>query len=862
MSKEIRYDGQVAIVTGAGNGLGKCHALYLAARGAKVVVNDLGGDIHGDGSRSSSAADAVVEEIKAAGGEAVANYDSVTDGEKIVQTAIDTYGTVDILINNAGILRDVSFIKMADKDWELIQQVHLEGTYKVTHAAWPIMKEKGYGRIVMTTSAAGIYGNFGQANYCAAKLGIVGLANCLAVEGRKYDIQVNTIAPIAGSRLTETIMPQDLLEKLKPEYVTPLVCWLVSQQCEDTGGIYEVGAGYIGKLRWERTTGGMFNTKHGLTPEQVAAKWNKIHDFAQADHPSNTNEAFGPLVEAMNNPPLGGNELIDLDAAAKGTLELESSYDEGDLALYALGIGMARDPEDEMERSYVYELDNEFKAFPSYAVMPQSGAMLEAAKEGGKSLPGMNYGFDRLLHGEQFTEIKRPLPKSAKLKHSFKLKEAFDKDPNAVVVFGVKSTDAETGEEIMYNEMTAFVKGAGGWGGDRGPSADINVPPEREPDAVIEEKTDRNQTLLYRLSGDWNPLHADPAFAKAFGFERPILHGLCTFGYCTRHVIKSFADNDGRYFKNIKVRFAKSVYPGDTLVTKMWKESDTRILFETSVKERDEVVIKNAAIELFEEIPEQVATPVKEEVTSDDAATAQPGADAVVQLLSDYVGAHPELVAQVGTVYQWHIKNPDMDFVLDLKNGEGSVAVGTADNDTTVEIEESDLISLIKGEADAQKLYFGGKLKVGGDIMASQKLQFLADIDPAQIEEALSAAAAKPAAEPKAEVAKEEKTFHSPALFSSLAEKLSASNLAGGEVLQFNVIDAGQSWTVDLSAESGVVNEGESETATAVFGIEDEDLVALAAVKEDARDLYQRGRLRVDGDVLQVRELGFLNGLV
>jgi len=199
--------------------------------------------------------------------------------------------------------------------------------------------------------------------------------------------------------------------------------------------------------------------------------------------------------------------------------------------------------------------------------------MLAAAKKGSLALPGMSFGFDRLLHGEQYMELKKPLPPHAKLKHVFKFKEAFDKAPNAVITFAI-STQDESGEEVAYNEMTSFVKGAGGWGGNRGPSADINVPPERAPDAVIEEKTDPNQTLLYRLSGDWNPLHADPDFARAFGFEKPILHGMCTFGYCGRHVIKAFCGNDGRYFKSIKVRFAKSVFPGDTLVTRMWKESD------------------------------------------------------------------------------------------------------------------------------------------------------------------------------------------------------------------------------------------------------------------------------------------------
>ncbi|MBV8062132.1 MAG: SDR family oxidoreductase, partial [Nevskia sp.] len=199
MAEELRFDNKVVIVTGAGNGLGKQHALLFGARGAKVVVNDLGGNIHGGG-KSSAAADQVVAEIKALGGEAVANYDSVEDGARIVQTALDAFGTVDIVINNAGILRDSSFQKMTLEDWDLIQRVHLKGSFAVSHAAWPVMRDKGYGRIVMTTSAAGIYGNFGQANYSAAKLGILGLSNTLAIEGRAKNIHCNTIAPIAGSR--------------------------------------------------------------------------------------------------------------------------------------------------------------------------------------------------------------------------------------------------------------------------------------------------------------------------------------------------------------------------------------------------------------------------------------------------------------------------------------------------------------------------------------------------------------------------------------------------------------------------------------------------------------------------------------
>ena len=618
MTDKLRFDNKVVIITGAGAGLGRQHALMFGARGARVVVNDLGGDIAGGG-KSSAAADSVVEEVKALGGDAVANYDSVEDGAKIVQTALDTFGTVDVVVNNAGILRDSSFGKMTDADWDLILRVHLNGTKSVTQAAWPILRDKTYGRIVMTTSAAGIYGNFGQASYSAAKLGIYGLANTLAEEGRAKNILVNTIAPVAASRLTKTVFSDEFLANLRPEAVSPLVGWLAHESCTETKGLFEVGAGYIAKLRWERTRGYSFGAGRAFTPEDVAGRWGEITDFADAEHPATLDDTLTAVTQAANAKTLGGNEFIDLDVAMREELVLESAYDERDLAIYALGVGAARDPMDDDERKFVYEL-GDFHALPTWGVMPQSNAMLDQAKKGGLTLPGMNYGFDRLLHGEQYTEVRGPLPKSAKLKHIFKFKRAFDKAPNAVVVFGISSVD-EHGEEIVYNEMTSFVKGAGGWGGERGPSADINVPPAREPDAVIEETTDPNQTLLYRLSGDWNPLHVDPAFAKAFGYDRPILHGLCTFGYVGRHVIKAMLGNDPRRFKSIKVRFAEPVFPGETLVTKMWRETDNRVIVEASVKERGKVVIKNAAVEFYDDIP------VREPKLANDAAAPTAAAE-------------------------------------------------------------------------------------------------------------------------------------------------------------------------------------------------------------------------------------------
>ena len=297
MSEAIRFQDQVVIVTGAGGGLGRAHALLFAKHGAKVVVNDLGGSTHGEGANASAAA-RVVEEIRAAGGTAVANHDSVTDGEKIVQHALDVFGRIDVVVNNAGILRDKTFHKMEDADWDLVYKVHVEGAYKVTRAAWPHMREQNYGRVIFTASTSGIYGNFGQSNYGMAKLGLYGLTRTLAIEGRKNNILVNAIAPTGGTRMTEGLIPPQVFEQLKPELVSPLVVYLASQACAETSGLFEVGGGWIGKTRWERSLGAGFDPRAGFSPEDVAEHWQQICDFDDAVHPADNLEA---LKEMMAN---------------------------------------------------------------------------------------------------------------------------------------------------------------------------------------------------------------------------------------------------------------------------------------------------------------------------------------------------------------------------------------------------------------------------------------------------------------------------------------------------------------------------------------------------------------------------------
>ncbi|MEJ2167048.1 MAG: SDR family NAD(P)-dependent oxidoreductase [Desulfobacterales bacterium] len=323
VKEEIRFDGRVAIVTGAGAGLGRAYALELAKRGAKVVVNDLGGARDGSGKGSKKSADQVVEEIQALGGEAVSNYDSVATvegGQSIVQTALDAFGTVDILINNAGILRDKTFLKMEPQNWQAILDVHLNGAYYVSRPAFSVMKENGYGRILMTTSAAGLYGNFGQSNYTAAKMGLVGLMNTLKLEGEKYNIKVNTIAPVAASRLTADILPPDFIDKLKPELVAPMALYLVSQQCPVSGHIYNVGMGYFNRAAIATGPGVVVGDGREIPdPEQILAQWENITRLKGAREYWNATEQVGDVLQAFTRPaqdaggtaPAQGFETVD-----------------------------------------------------------------------------------------------------------------------------------------------------------------------------------------------------------------------------------------------------------------------------------------------------------------------------------------------------------------------------------------------------------------------------------------------------------------------------------------------------------------------------------------------------------------------
>jgi NAD(P)-dependent dehydrogenase (short-subunit alcohol dehydrogenase family) len=297
MSEPITFDGRVAIVTGAGGGLGKEYALELGRRGAMVVVNDLGGAVDGSGA-SRSAADLVVEEIKDGGGEAVANYDSVATregGEAIVQTALDGFGGVDIVINNAGILRDKSFANMTLDEVDAVLDVHLRGAFHVSHPAFKVMKERGYGRFVHTSSASGLFGNFGQVNYGAAKAGLVGLSNVLAIEGAKYNIKSNAVAPTARTRMTEEVLGP-FVEMFDPAQVMPMVVYLCSEQNELTHEVFTVGGGRYGRVFIGTNTGWFAGQGVVPTVEEVGEHLPEIRDITEYVVPGDINEELAILA--------------------------------------------------------------------------------------------------------------------------------------------------------------------------------------------------------------------------------------------------------------------------------------------------------------------------------------------------------------------------------------------------------------------------------------------------------------------------------------------------------------------------------------------------------------------------------------
>lgn len=337
MAKNVRYDDKVVVVTGAGNGLGKQYALFFAARGAKVVVNDLGGNAFGkdkDGKGQSRVADAVVQQIRDAGGIAVANYDPVQEGDKIIKTAVENFGTVHVLINNAGILRDITLRNMKDADWDIIMDVHVHGSFKTARAAWPYFKKQRYGRIINTSSSSGLFGNFGQSNYAAAKMAVVGFGKTLAKEGAKYNITCNILAPGAASRLTQTVWTPEMMDVMKPDWVVPLVGVLSHESCKESGSIFEAAAGHYAKIRWERSKGFIARPDDTLTSDVLLKNWQQVTDFSEPEHPSQPSDIRGYLQKGLSLP----SNTIGSSISLKGKVALVTGGGAGLGRAYALQL--------------------------------------------------------------------------------------------------------------------------------------------------------------------------------------------------------------------------------------------------------------------------------------------------------------------------------------------------------------------------------------------------------------------------------------------------------------------------------------------------------------------------------------------
>ncbi|XP_050454061.1 peroxisomal multifunctional enzyme type 2 isoform X1 [Cataglyphis hispanica] len=723
MPEELRYDGRVVMITGAGAGLGRAYALLFASRGASVVVNDLGSSRHGDGS-STMSADAVVQEIRQNGGKAVANYDSVVNGAKIIKTAIEAFGRIDVVINNAGILRDTSFMKMTDAEWDAIHDVHLKGSMKTTQAAWPYFVKQKYGRVIFTSSNSGLYGNFGQSNYSSAKLGIVGLANTLAIEGAKKNIYSNVIVPTAGSRLTEDILPPDIHEQLKPELIAPIVFWLCHENCIENGSIIEAALGWAGKCHLVRASGCVLrqNLSANVTPENVQENWSKVIDMTSAKRLDSIQEATGELlgiIENLKNETSSPNKVDHV---------LTNNYNHRDVILYALGVGATvQEPSDVR---YLYENADEFAVLPIfYVVYGPIGCMSTSILQ--DALPNIQIDPSRILHGEQYLEVCKQLPTEATVETHFKVQDVLDKGKGVVVLVQHDTYNVANGEKLSTGQISIFIVGAGGFQGKRTSTYIIPTvdPPARKPDITVTQKTNIDQAALYRLSGDLNPLHIDANVAAMAGFERPILHGLCSLGFSTRHVLQAYAAGDPALFKSIKVRFAKPVMPGQTLRTDMWRNGN-RIHFQTSLMETGVPVITGAYIDLLDikmQIPRANACSGKENIQS----------DAIFAAIGEQVKLNPDQAKKVNAIFLYNITidgKPISEWTLDLKNGEvhkGKPKSGKAD--ATLTVEDKDMVKIALGKLNPQVAFMRGKLKITGNILLTQKLKTLMETNKAKL---------------------------------------------------------------------------------------------------------------------------------
>lgn len=577
---------RVVLITGAGAGLGRDYALAFAKVGAKVVVNDF---------KDPSL---VVEEIKKAGGEAHGDsHDVATQAKEIIENVVGKYGTIDVLVNNAGILRDKTFLNMTEAEWQQVQKVHLNGTYQLAKLAWPHFLEKNYGRIVNITSTSGIYGNFGQANYAAAKAAIIGLSRTLAIEGKKNNIKVNIVAPHAETAMTLSILKKEDLNLYPPKLVAPLLIFLASENVPVTGELFEGGGGWIASTRWQRAKGAVCKDEH-ITPEFVRDNIATITDFSSGtSNPSSVPEATMAILSAVEDEDEDEDEDEedenddddDDDEDPSKMPDPVFSYNDRDVLLYNMAVGATR-----KELKYVYENDQDFQVIPTFTHLPTFNSVKSQASF---SVLLRNFNPMLLLHGEHYIKIhKFPIPTEATVKTTFQPISVTQKGTSSVVVQGSNSVDVNTGETLFSNEATLFIRNcecdSQKFAERRSFATNSFKAPNTAPVFTQDIKTSPDQAAWYRITGDRNPLHIDPVFAKGAKFDDPILHGMCTYGLTAKVLLDKFGP-----FDEIKGRFTGVVFPGETLRVFAWKQGDI-VIFQTHVVERKTIAINSAAIKL------------------------------------------------------------------------------------------------------------------------------------------------------------------------------------------------------------------------------------------------------------------------
>lgn len=587
---------KVVIITGAGSGLGKSHAEWFARYGAHVVVNDINDPKN------------FVSELNQKYGPdcAIANTNNIiTESDKIVDNAISKFGHVDILVNNAGILRDKSFLKLTEKDWNDVMDVHLLATFNMCKAVWPHFIKQKSGKIINTTSTSGIYGNFGQANYAAAKAAILGFSRTLAIEGSKKNIKTNIIAPHAETAMTKTIFGEkELKNHFEPSFVSPFVVLLASDELQKknrrggvNGLLFEVGGGWCGQTRLQRSPGFVSRLKD-VPPEVLRDNWEKVTNFSKGKmvYPTSTEQASMAILQAVQKAEM--ESMSQANSKTSNTAandKNEFTYTFRDSILYNLGLGATSD-----ELKYSYEKDPDFQVLPTFAVIPCMNCFTKLNMDDILD----NFNFAMLLHGEQYFKLHDGnLATSGTVRTEVKPLQLIDKNGKAaVVVGGFKTFDTKTNKLLTSNEGTYFIRGAtvpkenqilDASNRSKFAIERFTAPKEKKPDFETNIQTSSNQAALYRLSGDLNPLHIDPSVAKSVKFPKPILHGLCTMGVTVKALYEKYGS-----FSELKVRFTNVVIPGDKLKVKAWKQSNDIVVFQTWDVDRNVIVLDNCALRL------------------------------------------------------------------------------------------------------------------------------------------------------------------------------------------------------------------------------------------------------------------------